>query len=117
MSPSVLFGIHDPVVLDMYESTARARGWSYESAQTLDALLERAASGEHAGYVMDANFRAGSLDIEPAQRVYSAVRERVDARAARFMAVSSSVEVVLACGPEGIPATFKPRFDLYSFLG
>jgi hypothetical protein len=111
MARRTLLGLHDGSVRRAFKRFSELMRYETECADNLREMLERARSGEHVRYVMDANFGyEGSGNITPSSEVWEVVRDRVERGEAKFMAISGSEAVIEATRSLGIPAELKTDF-------
>jgi hypothetical protein len=115
--PRVLLGIHDQNWVRTITSIAKLRGWELDSAANLEEMIGM-VTGNYDLYLMDANFGdRNSNDITPARTIYEIVQPRVRAGETHFMAIAGvSSTAVEDCKKEGIPAMYKPEFNLSTYL-
>jgi len=101
--------------LKMLKDLAVYRGYSVDTAETEQDTVEKAASQEYSHCVLEANLgRPGSADVSPTIKIYSMMKQRIDAGLTKFVAVSGNEEAVRAVRKAGIPAeeksTLIPKF-------
>ena len=84
--------------------------------QTFEAAKER----EFQRYLVDVNLgNPGKIDCSSSKQIYDLVKERIEQGSAKFVAVSSSKDLVLCARKAGLPAEVLGdlgSFDLKEFL-
>ncbi|MSR85767.1 hypothetical protein EXS74_00045 [Candidatus Woesearchaeota archaeon] len=105
MERRALIAMHDLSWRETIEELAQDKGWQIHSVATLDDMLARMDERNYGLYVMDPNLGTyGGRDITPAETVYERVRVQPGVK---FLAISGSDRVILACKEKGIPAISK----------
>ena len=113
----ILIALHDYQTARTLRIQSTARDYQVEVASDIDKLLIEAEKQEYSRILMDANFGyPNAQDVLPAIQVYQIIRQRVEQGLVKFLAISSNEEIVRLAQASGIPAAYKPKFDLKEFL-
>jgi len=114
---TILFGIHNKDILEMYAGAARMCGYEPEIARTPEEMPRLAQENRYDVVVMDVNFgNPESEDIEVGEKSWNSVKDRVGRGEARFMSFSGNFLTVEKAKQAGIPCASNKAFKITDFL-
>lgn len=108
MAKRLLLGMHDMDMMARYSRMAERRGYEVKPTNDPEEAVYWAETEDFDGYLVDANLGKPAVpDVAPSERIWNAVKDRVEAGEAKFLATSADDSTVQLAREKGMPCEDK----------
>ena len=112
LESTVLLGFHNPLTSSGISLICEVLGYKADSVSSVEEMLARIGQREYQGYIMDLNLgNRNSPNIEPAIRVYEALKEQIESKRAKFLGVATNLQALAAARERDILSMDKSDLD------